>query len=256
LNIEVIKTRIILEGYRGSITHGTYIPSEDPNSIDDIDTIGIFVAPMKYYCGLGNIRDKAFDTAEIMEGKYDRIYYDVKKFFRLLLQGNPNVVSLLWLNPKHYIKKTEFAEKLLSYRNLFISKQAFYRFAGYARSQMDKMYHNKCDGYMGEKRKKIVAKYGYDIKNASHLIRLLHMCIDFLETGQYVVERPEKDKLIDIKTGKWELHEVKEEAGKLFKLAEDKFKKCTLPEYPNWDVAEKLLMKIICSYNGYPHIVS
>jgi len=253
MNIESIRKRIILEGYRGSMTHGTYVPSSDPNSIDDIDTIGIFVAPMNYYCGLGDISDKSFDTKEMMEGKYDRIYYDIKKFFRLLLQGNPNVVSLLWLDPKHYITRTRYGDDLLKNRELFVSKQAFHRFAGYARGQMHKMCHNKCDGYMGEKRKKIVAKYGYDTKNASHLIRLLHMCIDFLETGQYVVERPEKNKLIDIKIGKWKLHGVKKEAESLFRLANKRFEECTLPNYPNWDVAEKLLIKIICSYNSYPH---
>ena len=253
MKIKTIKSRLILEGYRGSITHGTYIPSEDSNSIDDIDTIGIFVAPMSYYCGLGDIKDRAFDTAEVMEGKYDRVYYDIKKFIRLLLQGNPNVVSLLWLNPKHYITRTRYGDKLLDNRELSVSKQAFHRFAGYARGQMHKMCHSKCEGYMGEKRKKIVAKYGYDLKNAAHLIRLLHMCIDFLETGRYVVERPEKDKLIDIKTGKWKLHEVKEEAERLFKLADEKFEKCALPDYPKWDVAEELLIEIICSYNNYPH---
>ena len=30
---------LILLGYRGSISHGTYEPSEDPNSIDDIDQV-------------------------------------------------------------------------------------------------------------------------------------------------------------------------------------------------------------------------
>lgn len=255
MKIEIIKNRIILEGYRGSITHGTYVPSEDPNSVDDIDTIGIFVAPISYYCGLESVKDPGFDSAEIMEGKYDRVYYDVRKFFRLLLQGNPNVVSLLWLNQEHYIKRTEFAKTLLKNRDLFVSKQAFYRFTGYARGQMKKMHHNECAGYMGEKRKRIVAKYGYDIKNAAHLIRLLHMCIDFLETGQYVVERPEKDRLIDIKSGKWSLYEIKKEAERLFKLSDEKFETCTLPDYPEWDAAEKLLIEIIYSYN-YPHMFS
>lgn len=32
-----------LEGFRGSQAHGTYIPSDDPNSIDDIDYMGIYV---------------------------------------------------------------------------------------------------------------------------------------------------------------------------------------------------------------------
>ena len=42
---------------------------------------------------------------------------------------------------------------------------------------------------MGEKRKAIVRKYQYDVKNAAHLIRLLRMGIEFLETGELRVFR-------------------------------------------------------------------
>ena len=36
---------LILLGYRGSIAHGMYVPQEDPDSIDDKDVMGVFVAP-------------------------------------------------------------------------------------------------------------------------------------------------------------------------------------------------------------------
>jgi len=35
-------------------------------------------------------------------------------------------------------------------------------------------------GYLGDKRKQLVLKHGYDAKNAAHLIRLLRMGIEFL----------------------------------------------------------------------------
>ena len=36
---------LILLGYRGIIAHGMYVPQENPNSIDDKDVMGVFVAP-------------------------------------------------------------------------------------------------------------------------------------------------------------------------------------------------------------------
>jgi hypothetical protein len=50
---EVLVDNLILLGYRGSIAHNMYIPNTDPNSIDDIDLMGVFLAPENFYIGLG-----------------------------------------------------------------------------------------------------------------------------------------------------------------------------------------------------------
>jgi hypothetical protein len=42
---------------------------------------------------------------------------------------------------------------------------------------------------MGEKRKAMVRKYQYDVKNAAHLIRLLRMGAEFIESGNLQVYR-------------------------------------------------------------------
>ena len=44
-------------------------------------------------------------------------------------------------------------------------------------------------GYMGQKRRELVRRVGYDDKNAAHLIRLLRMGIEFLTEGTIYVER-------------------------------------------------------------------
>ena len=50
---ELLPDNIILLGYRGSIAHNMYIPSTDPDSIDDKDLMGVFVAPLEHYIGFG-----------------------------------------------------------------------------------------------------------------------------------------------------------------------------------------------------------
>jgi polyhydroxyalkanoate synthesis regulator phasin len=108
--------------------------------------------------------------------------------------------------------------------------------------------YNK-QGYMGEKRRKLIEKFGYDVKNASHLIRLLHMGIEALQTGDIkVLRNVDAEMLIDIKTGKWTLDEVKMYADELFHQVKKAYRKSDLPEEPNKEKVESLLMHVIKAY--------
>ena len=105
-------------------------------------------------------------------------------------------------------------------------------------------------GYMGKKRKSLVDKYGYDCKNAAHLIRLLKMCIEFLETGKFNVDRTniDADVLKKIKSGGWELMAVKTYADELFHVAREAFLKCQFPPAPDYNKATKLTQDIVEDY--------
>jgi len=107
------------------------------------------------------------------------------------------------------------------------------------------MTHYKFEGYMGQKRKALVEQHGYDTKNASHLIRLLRMGIEFLRTGELTVTRPDARELLDIKQGKWTLERVQAEANELFENISEVYDKSPLPLAPNKAKAEELLMNII-----------
>ncbi len=101
-------------------------------------------------------------------------------------------------------------------------------------------------GYMGEKRKRLVLEHGYDTKNAAHLIRLLRMGAEFLATGEMLVYRTDdRQELLDIKAGKWSLEEVKTEAERGFAACKEALAKSTLPEKPNRDRAEALLVETL-----------
>ncbi len=234
------ESRSILLGYRGSKTHGTYRPNTDPNSIDDIDVMGVIVQEPAAYYGFGRQ-----ETYERMENPWDVVVYDARKFVNLCCKMNPNVLSLLWLPQNMYIKQNDLGKLLVARRDLFVSKQAYNSFTGYAYSQLHKMEHNATQGYMGDKRKKLIEKYGYDTKNASHLIRLLKMGIEFLSTGQLNVLREDNTYLVDIKNGKYDLPYIKAEADRLFKLAELALVNSKLPDKVDEAKAEKLLVEIL-----------
>lgn len=226
--------------YRGSIAHGTFIPNSNPNSIDDKDIIGIAIPPNNYFFGL-----KSFEQFDKKQEYWDVLVYDFRKFIRLLIKSNPNVMQVLW-TPEHLTLKSEWQFKeLLANKNLFVHKGIYKSFCGYSRGQLHKMEFMAYNGYMGEKRKGLVDKYGYDCKNAQHLIRLLRQGIEFLNTGELTVERPDKSDLIQIKTGQWSIEKVKREAARLFKDMEDAYATSKLPERPDIEKIDELVISIL-----------
>lgn len=105
-------------------------------------------------------------------------------------------------------------------------------------------------GYMGQKRKALVRQFGYDCKNAAHLIRLLRMGIEFLVEGELHVERADSENLLEIKRGEWSLDKVKEESERLFKLAEEAYVRSTLPARPDHKQAEALCVELVEAFHG------
>jgi len=243
----------ILLCYRGSIAHGTFVPNSNPGSIDDKDVIGVAIPTGKYMFGL-----TSFEQFERQHEYWDVLIYDFRKFVRLLLKSNPNVMQVLWTDDDHYLKKTAAGKLLIENRSLFASKRVYKSFCGYAYSQLHRMENMAFNGYMGQKRKQLVEKFGFDCKNAQHLIRLLRQGIEFLNTGKLLVKRPDANELKQIKLGQWSLTKVKDVANGLFKKMEEAYRSSVLPEEPNHEEVDALVFKILTEnyavqrYQGEP----
>ena len=294
----------ILLAYRGSMAHGMYIKPEDPKSIDDTDLMGVVIGKLEHYFGLHEWGSRG--TYEWKKGRWDCVYYEARKLVSLLLQGNPNVLSLLWCQPEHYLHRSELGWRLVKNRSLFVGKHVYNAFAGYAHCQLEKMetrdpvelreylaitaelkrrgahpnhkgevfdipepstgverdvvawsldklmaglrhYQKKGEniGYMGEKRKQLVLEHGYDSKNAAHLIRLLRMCVEFMQEGELHVMRPDAAELLEVKRGEWPLVRIKQESEHLFAAAREARDRSTLPAEPDRERAEALLISIV-----------
>lgn len=236
---------MILHAYRGSVAHGMYVPNTDPNSIDDIDTMGVVVPPPEYFLGLSEYGSRG--TREIKHDPWDIVLYDVRKVVRLLAQGNPNVLSLLWVPMSRYLSITDAGLLLRDNRELFVGKHVYQPFVGYARAQLEKMERGAFNGYMGDRRKALVEKYGYDPKNAAHLIRLLRMGTEFLRYGTLYVDRTDidADELLSIKRGEWTLEAIKAEAERGFQTARSAFEHSGLPGGPDRDKINRLCVSVV-----------
>lgn len=237
---ELLPKNLILLGYRGSLAHGAYNPKSE---IDDKDIMGVFINDLSHYFGLNQ---KEHHEKFIKE--WDAVSYELKKFVKLLCKSNPNVLSLLWLEKQDYIYIHPIGQKLIENRELFVTKQAYHSFNGYAYGQLRRMEKFHFEGYMGEKRKRLVEKFGYDCKNASHLIRLLEMGIEYLTEGKLYVKRKNSQKLLAIKNGEWSLDRVKEEADKLFTLTKEAYIKSSLPNDIDYEKINELLIKMYLEY--------
>jgi len=302
-------SRLLPEGlislcWRGSVAHGMYVPKSDPDSIDDKDVMGVYIGPLEHYLGFGT-----HDVYEQWEGEWDCVFYELRKFIGLLLNCNPNVLSLLWLKPNGIIYESPVGARLRENRDLFVTRKAYHSFSGYAHAQFKKMISfnqeaqalmqqledqltsfaidpESCDagdslrrldgqpfvgattemmevvkryrgerrryysgGYMGQKRRELVRRVGYDAKNAAHLIRLLRMGIEFLTEGTLQVERADAPELLDIKRGEWPLDKVKSEAERLFQLSQEAYVRSTLPAEPDRSRAERLCVSMISEYH-------
>lgn len=234
--------------WRGSVAHGTYVPNDDPLSVDDKDLIGICIPPAECYVGLREFGSRG--TQEIMVDPWDVVIYEHRKALRLLAKGNPNMLCMLWAPSEFTTHYTAAGEALLACRDLFASKAAFPAFRGYAQSQLKKMQKGVYHGYMGEKRKALVDQFGYDTKNASHLIRILRQGIDFMRTGDLEVYRSDAEELLAIKHGKFSYEKIKAEAEKLDLALAAAGAISTLPEEPDWDAINRLAVHMYETQRG------
>lgn len=124
-----------------------------------------------------------------------------------------------------------------------------------AKVSIKRIHARHFQGYMGAKRKALVKKYGYDTKNAAHLIRLMRMCLGFLKTGTLEVYRTtDAAEIRGIKAGAWTLERVRAEADDLFALAHTAKALSPLPPLPDRDRINALLVEM--QFGFYPQAVS
>lgn len=155
-NLGWLRDRTILYVRHGSHAYGTNIATSDE------DFKGVAVPPAEYFHGFSKVfhqaetkahkEKKAADKAERqhdgeadveepmeLEGDPDAVVYNIRKFFKLAADCNPNIIEVLWTDPSDHLVKTPAGAQLIAHRCDFLSKKAKFTFSGYAVSQMKRI---------------------------------------------------------------------------------------------------------------------
>lgn len=104
--------------------------------------------------------------------------------------------------------------------------------------------------HRNKKRAALEEKIGYDGKHASHLVRLIQMGQEILETGKVNVDRIgiDADELKEIRNGLWPFDKVEEYAVNIDKKMGDLYKTSNLPYSPDEEKVQKLCVEVVDSY--------
>ena len=95
------------------------------------------------------------------------------------------------------------------------------------------------------KRAELEAKFGYDLKHASHLYRLMKMCEEILSEGKVLTKRPDREDILAIRNGAWTYDQLIEWAELQDKRMDELLVASTLPTEPDEDKIEALLVGIM-----------
>jgi len=87
-------------------------------------------------------------------------------------------------------------------------------------------------------------KFGYDTKDAMHLIRLMRVGYECITEGVYNVKRKDAKELLEIREGLWSYDKLFNYAIELDKKIKEEVIKCKLPEYVDKDLLSKIIIDI------------
>lgn len=244
---EMAERNLILKVMVGSNLYGT----ETENS--DKDFVGVFIPDKEYVLGLKTCEQVDFRSNPSDSGHRndkndtDCTLYSLPKFIKLCAENNPNIVEILFADKKHILFSNKYGDKLLEAAPLFISKKVKHRFLGYAHSQKQKLLFKQAEGGRVE----YYEKYGYDVKFASHLIRLLTEGLELLVDGRLSFPITHNRLVRDIKIGKFKMEEVLAKADQFESLIEEAYVRSTLPYGPDVDKISNLQVNLLETFWYY-----
>lgn len=239
LSHEEVFRRTILYVIHGSTAYGM------DTETSDIDYKGIFIPTQASFYGIDQQPDN-FTQAQSNGHPNDVQLYTLQKFARLSAAANPTILEVLFIDsPNHIIIDSAEARRLKTNRNLFLSRKVYSTYCGYAYQQIQLMqarHKSSPDASNAERR-------AQSWKNATHVIRLMRMCVEILSTGTVDVYRhTDRDELLAIRQGRSSLEEVMQESEHLRNEAGKSLNTSPLPKEPDHIKINALITSITSDY--------
>ncbi|MBZ5524978.1 MAG: nucleotidyltransferase domain-containing protein [Acidobacteriia bacterium] len=224
----------------GSELHGAKV-----GQTDDTDIYGVYVETPEEALGLNANEHFVWSTAgdDRRNGPddVDITLYSLRKWAAMAAKGNATTLHFLFAEPRE-VEPGPW-RRIQKHSDLFLSRNSAKQFLGFADSQFKRLTGEKGQGKKGQ-RPEYIGKYGYDTKAAMHGLRLLYECHELMIKGRITLPRPEKDMLIEIRSGAWTLEKVLRQAQKMFKEVEDAVARSPLPESVDRRAISRLVAEV------------
>jgi predicted nucleotidyltransferase len=248
-----LEDNVMFEGLTGSVAYAV------SNDMSDMDIVGFCIPPKEIVFphlggeipGFGTPKPR-FDDFQKHHIKHDQREYDITiysivKFFQLVMENNPNMVDALFLPRRCVLHSTQIYEHVRDHRSMFLHKGSWYKFRGYAYSQLSKI-RTKSNA-SNPKRQASIEKYGYDVKFAYHIVRLMLEVEQILAEHDLDLQR-NSDILKTIRNGEWTFENIESWFDNKEKSLEMLYANSTLPARPNESKIKSLLMECLEMHYG------
>jgi predicted nucleotidyltransferase len=244
---EMAERTTILRVPAGSTIHGLNLPGKD-----DRDEMGVCIEDLSYAMGFSEFEQYIYRTATERSGKHDEpsapgdldlTIYSLRKFLRLAMQGNPQIVQCLFVPANLWVSGNAVGAQLQELAPYIVSRAAGSRFLGFMESQRQRLLGER--GQKKVNRPELEEKFGYDTKYAMHILRLGYQGVQLLSTGRLTLPLPEETRkfVYSVRLGEVPLQEVLTKAGELERELKDLLDSAPIQAKPNVDVVEEWMLR-------------
>lgn len=179
--------------------------------------------------------------------EYDLKIYNIVKYFQLIMENNPDVIDSLFTEQNCVLHITEVGTMVRENRHMFLTKKSWHTFKGYAFSQLHKMTTKNPKG----KRVELREKFGFDVKFAYHIVRLLSEVEQILAEGDLDLrEKGRREHMKAIRRGEVSETEIRSWASAKEHQLEDLYHKSTLRHSPDEPKIRQLLLDCLEHHYG------
>jgi len=221
----------------GSELHGAKV-----GATDDLDIYGVYIETPEKALGFVGREHFVWSTAsdERRNGPedVDLTLYSLRRWAELVMKGNATALHFVFAEAT--AESLPIWERVQEQRELFLSKRSAEQFIGFANNQKQRITGEKGRGAKGQ-RPEYIGKFGYDTKAAMHCLRLYFECIELMRDGRISLPRPEKDLLVAVRSGEWDLERFLRMAGELEQEAVMAREQSSLPETVDVAAISKLV---------------
>jgi predicted nucleotidyltransferase len=238
----------ILRVPAGSNLHGLNVPGTD-----DSDEVGICIEDIDAAIGFSEFEQYIYRSAAEREGKHDApsqagdldlTIFSLRKFLRLAMQGNPQILQCFFVPPALCMKRDARGSQLQELAPLVVSRQAGHRYLGYLEAQRQRLMGER--GQKKVNRPELEAKFGFDTKYAMHILRLGFQGVELMSTGRVTLPMAETDRAFVYATrlGEVPLQDVLTKAGELERQIKDLLLDAPIPAEPAREAIEAWMVRM------------